>query len=310
MWFKNLIFHRLPADWTISAAELEGLLSRRTLQPCGPFDMISRGWVPVVADGRLLHTVNTHHMIALGVDQKLLPASIIRQVADERAAVLAREQGFPVGRRQRRELRLRVGDELRARALTRRRITRAWIDAGKGWIAVDAAGAARAEEVVETLGETLGSFAPRLVETAVSPQAAMRSWLMAGEAPLGFTIEDDLELKAADKSNAVIRYTRHPLDGKEIRAHLCAGKYPTRLGLTWRDRVVFVLSEKLQLKRLQFLEMSKDEGADDELDAAERFDIDFTVMAGELSRLMHEVVGALGAESADAAQWNEKAKVA
>ena len=310
MLFKNLVFHRMPADWALTAAELEGQLAGRTLQPCGPFELSSRGWVPVTSGGRLLHTLNRHHMIALGDNQKLLPGSIIRQVAQERAEVQAEEQGFPVGRKQMRDLRARVADELRARALTRRRVTRAWIDTEGGWFAVDAAGITRAETVVETLGDTLGSFAPLAIETERSPHAAMTSWLLRGEAPARFSIDDDLELQTSDKSKTIIRYTRHPLDGKEIQAHLASGKYPTRLGLTWNDRVSFVLTDKLQVKRLEFLEMGKDSTEGDDVDPAEQFDIDFAVMAGELANLLKDLWQVLGKESAAAAEWPARSKVA
>jgi recombination associated protein RdgC len=272
--------------------------------------MSSRGWVPVTSGGRLLHSLNQHHMIALGDNQKLLPGSIIRQVAQERAEVQAEEQGFPVGRKQMRDLRARVADELRARALTRRRVTRAWIDTEGGWFAVDAAGITRAETVVETLGDTLGSFAPLAIETERSPHAAMASWLLRGEAPGRFSIDDDLELRGADKSKTIIRYTRHPLDGKEIQAHLASGKFPTRLGLTWNDRVSFVLTDKLQVKRLEFLEMGKDSTEGDDVDPAEQFDIDFAVMAGELANLLKDLRQALGSEPAGAAEWPARSKVA
>src|SRR3981189_2654701 len=126
--------------------------------------MVSRGWVAASGTGRLVHTVNLQHLIALGVNQKLLPASIIRQVTLERAEVLAREQGFPVGRRQMRDLKMRVTEELRAKALTRRRVTRAWIDPANGWLVVDAAGAAKAEELIERLRDRLGRLAGRFIE--------------------------------------------------------------------------------------------------------------------------------------------------
>jgi recombination associated protein RdgC len=297
MWFKNLVIYRLPADWAVSAAELEEKLTTRTLQPCSPFEMLSRGWVAPSSTGRLVHTVNQQHLIALGANQKLLPASIIRQVTLERAEELARENGFPVGRRQMRDLKMRVTEELRAKALTRRRVTRAWIDPINGWLVVDAAGAAKAEELIETLRDTLGSLAVLFIETERSPQMSMAVWLKLGEAPLRLTIDQDLELKAANQSKATIRYSHHPLEGKEIQAHMAAGLFPTRLGLTWNDRIAFVLNEKMQIKRLEFLEMSKDatEGAAD-LNEAEQFDIDFTVMAGELAKLIVDVVAALGTE--------------
>jgi recombination associated protein RdgC len=299
MWFKNLVVYRLPADWALSAPELEEQLGKRALIPCGPFDMFSRGWVPPSPAGRLVHTVNMQHMIALGVNQKLLPGSIVRQVAQERAEAQAAEQGFPVGRRQMRDIKLRVTEELRSKALTRRRVTRAWIDPKNGWFVVDAAGASRAEELVETLRDTIGSFAVSMLESQRSPQMSMATWLKLGDAPLGLSIDEDLELQSPDKTKATIRYARHPLQGKEIQTHLSNGMFATRLGLTWNGRISFILTEKLQVKRLDFLEMSKDpgEGEGQEIDAAEQFDIDFTVMAGELAKLLDDLAEALGSET-------------
>ena len=137
MWFKNLTVYRLPADWNWSAASIEEALARRPLQPCSAFEMQSTGWVPPATTDRLLHTLGEHHLLALGVNQKLLPASVVRQEAEQRARIQAQTQGFPVGRRQMRALKMQVLEELRARALSRRRLTRAWIDPRGGWLVVD-----------------------------------------------------------------------------------------------------------------------------------------------------------------------------
>jgi recombination associated protein RdgC len=192
-----------------------------------------------------------------------------------------------------RDLKLRVTEELRSKALTRRRVTRAWIDPVNGWLAVDAAGTAKAEELIQMLRDTLGSLAVTMIETARSPQMSMAVWLKLGEAPARFAIEQDLELKAAIPGRAVIRYSHHPLDGREIQAHLSSGLYPTRLGLSWNGRIAFVLNDKLQIKRLEFLQMSRDAAEGEDRDEVEQFDIDFTVMAGELARLLDDVVAAL-----------------
>ena len=302
MWFKNLTVYRLPADWSLSAAELEEKLTQRTLQPCSPLEMLSRGWVAPSGTGRMLHTVNQQHLIALGVDQKLLPASIIRQETQRRAQVLADSQGFPVGRRQMRDLKLRVTEELRARALTRRRTTRAWIDPVNGWFVVDAGSANKAEELVEALRDLLGSFAVQLVDTQRTPHTSMAAWLTHGEPPGPFGIDQDLELQTADPNKATVRYVRHTLDGKEIKAHLAGGKYPTRLGLTWNGRISFVLTDKLQIKRVEFLEMTKDSADGGEVDKDEQFDIDFTVMAGELGKMLDDLVKVLGGDVAQTRQ--------
>lgn len=301
MWFKNLVVYRLPADWSLSATELEEQLAQRTLQPCGAFDMQSVGWVGTGPTERLVHTVGQQHLITLGIEEKLLPASIIRYETQQRAKELAQEQGYPVGRRQLRELKERVTERLRGRALTRRKETRAWIDAEHGWFVVDASGAPRAEQLVETLRDTLGSFAVTLLDTDKSPQMTMVSWLMLGDAPLRFTIDQDLELQTPDKTKATVRYARHPLEVQDVRDHISAGKFATRLGLTWADRISFVLTDKLHLKRVQFLEMDKDKPDHDEVSAEEQFDIDFTLMAGDLAQVLADLQSALSTEQRKAA---------
>jgi recombination associated protein RdgC len=231
------------------------------------------------------------------VEQKLLPASIIRQETVRRAQVLADSQGFPVGRRQMRDLKMRVTEELRARALTRNRMTRAWIDPINGWFVVDCGSLGKAEELVEALRDVLGSFAVQFVETQRTPHTSMAAWLTHGDAPGPFGIDQDLELQTADPNKATVRYVRHPLDGKEVKAHLASGKYPTRLGVTWNGRISFVLTDKLQVKRLEFLEMTQDTADAAEVDKDEQFDIDFAVMAGELARMLENLVEVLGGTS-------------
>jgi len=302
MWFKNLLIYRLDPNFSVSAPELEEKLAQRSLQPCGSFDMQSRGWVHSSPAQRYVHTSHGQHLIALGVEQKLLPASIIRQVAMERAKELEQQQGYPVGRRQMRELKERVTEELRARALSRRRTTRAWIDPKNFWFIVDAAGGARADEVTETLRDTLGSLPVQLLDVERSPQTSMASWMMLGDAPMRFVIDQDLELQAVDQSKASIRYAKHTLDGKEIKTYLGAGMYVSRLGLTWNDRISFVLTEKLNVKRVEFVGISNSKSDDQSaLPPEEQFDIDFALMCGELSKMLSDLVEALGGETARAA---------
>src|SRR6185437_7980579 len=130
------------------------------------------------------------------------------------------------------------------------------------------------------------------------PHTSMAAWLTHGDAPGAFGIDQDLELQTADPNKATVRYVRHVLDGKEIKAHLAGGKYPTRLGMTWNGRISFILTEKLQIKRVEFLEMSKDATDGDEVDKDEQFDIDFAVMAGELAKMLEDLTKALGGDNA------------
>jgi recombination associated protein RdgC len=150
---------------------------------------------------------------------------------------------------------------------------------------------------MENLTPLIEAEALRPLQTQISPGAAMTAWLAAGEAPAGFSIDRDLELKSVG-GDAAIRYLHHALEGKEILDHIAAGKIVTRLGMTWNNKIAFVLNDKLQIKRLAFLDILKEEAEQDARAADEQFDVDFALMAGELCQLFRDLVLALGGELA------------
>ena len=301
MWFKNLQLYRLPTPWTIDLAKLDEQLARGTFSRCASHEPMSRGWVSPRKDGALIYAANRQWLIALAVEQRLLPASVINDEVRDRAEKVEAEQGYAPGRKQLRELRERVTEELMPRAFTKKRTTFVWIDPQAGWFCVDAGSQGKAEEVIEHLRHCLDEFPLKPLHTARSPQSAMSDWLAGGEAPAGFTIDRDCELKDVGEEKAAVRYVRHTLEGDEVKGHLAAGKLPTRLALTWDERISFVLTEKLEIKRLAFLDLLKNEAEKNAEHADEQFDADFALMTGELSRFLPQLVEALGGEQVEAA---------
>jgi recombination associated protein RdgC len=248
--------------------------------------------------GALVHVQKDQILIALGVEQKLLPSAIINQYAQERAEEIEEQQGYRPGRKQLREIRERVAEELLPRAFARRRKTYAWIDPVGGWLVIDAASPAKADELVETLLKCSSDITPALVRTQLSPMSAMTGWLAANEAPAGFSIDRDCELLAPGEEKSLVRYVRHPLESAEIRDHIEAGKQVTKLAMTWNDRISFVLNENMQVKRLAFLDLLKEESEQQAETADEQFDADFAIMSGELARFLPDLVEVLGGEAA------------
>ena len=296
MWFKNLVVYRLPENWSADADDFDRKLAHEALQACGGFQMESRGWVCPHEDGLFIHRQNRQWLFGLGEELKLLPGSVVRQEAQVRADEMARQQAHPVSRKQMRDLKAQVLNELLPRALVRRRVTHAWIDAAGNWLAIDTAGEAKAEQFMEVLRRTDEGFPARRLETERSPASAMSQWLIQGEVPGAFTIDQDLELRAADGSKATVRYVRHSLEGKEIRDHINGGKTVVKLGLTWNDRISFVLTEQLQIKRVTFLDILKREADAEVEDDDQQFEIDFALMTGELALLLADLTKALGGE--------------
>ena len=304
MWFKNLQIYRLPAPWAIDLAKLDEQLARGGFAKCASHEPMSRGWMAPRKDGALIYANNRQWLLSLATEQRLLPSSVVNDEVRERAEVLTETQGYAPGRKQLRELKERVTEELMPRAFTRKRSTFVWIDPQNGWFIVDAGSQGKAEEVVEHLRFCLDELPLKLLHTQVSPQSAMADWLAGGEAPGGFTIDRDCELKAVGEEKSAVRYVRHPLNDEvsaEIKAHLAAGKLPTKLALTWDERISFVLTEKLEIKRLAFLDLLKEEAEKNAEHADEQFDADFALMTGELIRFLPALIEALGGEIVEGA---------
>jgi recombination associated protein RdgC len=104
MWFKNLQIYRLPAPWAMTAEQLAGFLAPQAFTPCTSIQLQSQGWIPPRPDGDLVHTVNRQMLLSLATEKKLLPSSVINQVAKARAVEMEEQQGFRPGRKQMKEL--------------------------------------------------------------------------------------------------------------------------------------------------------------------------------------------------------------
>ena len=297
MWFRNLQIFRLTSEWAYTTDSLSQALHKGLFHGCGATERVARGWVPPRGeDGELVFSVAHQQLIALGVEQKLLPASVVRQYALAKLTEIEAAQGYKPGRKQRRDVTDQLEIELLPRAFVKRGLTYVWIDPVNRWLLVDASSSTRADEVMEHLKLSLGELPITLVKTQLAAASAMTQWLAAGHAPGGFSIDRDCELCAAAEERAAVRYVRHNLDSDEVRSHIAAGKAATRLALTWNDRISFVLTEQLQVKRVAFLDLLKEDAERQNENADDLFAANFTLMCGELAQLLGDLLEALGGE--------------
>ncbi len=292
MFFKNLQLFRITGDWAIDANSLHQQLSKFAFAACPSSEIHSQGWISPRNNDLLVHSVNRQYLFCLASEKKLLPSSYIKQVTKQRAEELEEQQGFAPGRKALKELKERVTDELLPRAFPVRKHTYVWLDPVNGWLVVDTTSPTQADEVIKFLMKACDKVPVENLRTKTSPQTTMTAWLAANEAPKGFTIDQDTELKSPNEDKSTVRYLRHTLDHADIKKHIEEGKQSTKLALTWNDRISFVLTDTLVLKRikpLDVMENDKDKGANEE----ERFDSDFALMSGELAALLSDLVYAL-----------------
>ena len=295
MFFKNLQIYRVPAPWAMTAAALEQALAQLQFTPATSMDLVCQGWAaPRGAGAPLVHAVGGQFLLQLKTEKKLLPSTVINQVAAARALEMEEAQGFAPGKKAMKELKERVTDELLPRAFAILSTTDVWIDSINGWLVVNAASPAKADEVIKLLLKSVDKLPLESLRVQRSPVGAMTEWLQADESPTGFTVDQDAIMRATGESKAQVAYKRHTLEADDIRRHIAAGKQCTRLAMTWSDKISFVLDESLAIKSVKPLEIIKESATRND---DERFDSDFALMSGELAKMLADLVEALGGEA-------------
>lgn len=287
--------YKLGGAWTATWEQIEEALGTQRFAECGATQERSAGWVPPRGEehGPLVESVGGQYLLRLMVESKAVPASVVKRKADERAQQIEATTGRKPGKKEIRDLREEAKQALLPVAFTKRGATWVWIDPQARRFVVDAGSQNRVDEIISLLVKVLEGFMVQEVHTATSATAAMSEWLSSQEPPAGFSIDRECELKATDASKAAIRYAHHPLDIEEIRQHIAEGKLPTKLAMTWDDRVSFVLTESMQLRKLQFQDGVFEKTSQEKEDG---FDADAAIATGEIGRLLPELLEALGGE--------------
>ena len=299
MWFKNLRMFRFLRPFTLEAQALEEKLEAHRFSECGRLQESSFGFVAPSGehDAPLVHATNGFFLVAGRREEKLLPASVVRETAAERIDAMESERGMKVPKRERDRIHDDVRFELLPRAFTRTQKTFAFVDPQDGYLYVDAATDARADEFMDALHEALGELPVTFPLTMERPSTTMTQWLADGRSADEFEVEDECELRLPGEGGAVVRCKNQDLASHEIHVHLEAGKEVIRLGLVFAERIRFVLDEKLVVRRLRFLELIQDEASESEADtAAARLDADFAVMSLETRAFVRKLLAAFGGE--------------
>ena len=296
MWFKNLQIYRIATSWAMSPEQLEEALLPHAFRAASSIELQVQGWAPPREAGKLVQRVGKQLFLSLATEKKLLPATVVNQASKAKAAEIEEQQGYAPGRKQMREIKEDMTNELLPRAFSIHRKTAVWIDPINGWLVVDAASSARSDEVISLLLKSVDRLPLTTLRVHASQVQTMTHWLASDEAPAGFTIDQDAELKATGENKAAIRYVKHTPDADDVQKQIATGKQCTRLAMTWADRISFVLTESLVIKRIAALDILKENDAVSSSDAEERFDMDMTLMTGELSKMLFALVESLGGE--------------
>lgn len=300
--FKNIVVYRIGPDWTPPPFErLEEELQRLAFQACGPTQEQSAGWVPPRGKdhGVMVESIAGQWILKLAVERRSVPGGAVRAELDARCKAIEVERGRKPGRKEKSEIKDEIVRTFLPRAFSKRSSHILWLDLQQRALVIAAGSMKSAEPVLKQLVDVMAEVKHVLpltpISTALAPATAMADWLTTQQAPDGFSIDRDLELKKTGEEKSVVRYARHNLELEEIAQHIQEGKLPTQLALTWNDKVSFVLTEQLAIRKIDI------RGVEDAPKGEDGFDADAAIATAELSGLLPQLLESLGGELAPAA---------
>jgi len=304
--FKNVVIYKIAPGWSLSLAAAEEALNANRFKPCGPTQDKSTGWVEPRGEdnGPLVESVAGQWMLKLKIQTKAVPGSEINKLVDAQCKTIEQNTGRKPGKKEKKSLKEEALLTLLPQAFSREGAVMVWIDLANHWLVTDASSQGKVDEIVTALVQAFDGLTVSLMQTQVTPTTAMTQWLSAEDPqdiPGGFDLGRSCELKSGDEEKSSVKFDRHNISNDEVKKHISEGKLPTKVAMTWEGRISFDMTEALQLRKVKFLEGVFEGRPSDE----SGFDADVALFTGELSKLIPEMIDALGGELVHGEQGSE-----
>ncbi|MWJ26683.1 recombination-associated protein RdgC [Halomonas sp. ZH2S] len=302
MWFKHLHLYRLHGAPEMPPEALEQALADQASQPLGGTQARRLGWcAPAgrLGSGHYLHELQGHRLLSALRQERLLPASVVREEVEEQVSDIESREGRKLTRKEKTAIKEQVTETLLPQAFIRSQKIDLWWDTRRNLIGINASSRTRAEDVLDLLRETLGSLKVTPLATQALPIRAMTTWLGDPESrPSDLELGDQVELKAKG-DDGVLRARQVDLDSDEIQQLLASGRQASKLAVNLAGRLRFILHDDLALKSLRFSDALIEEAdhAEDGDDALVRLETDFILMAQALSDDITRLIEWLGGEA-------------
>lgn len=304
MWFKNLYLLKISnADFSLTPEELHEALESHPFQECGKEQRESSGWVSPFGRNseQMVHAANGCLLLTMAHQERILPASVIREELDTLVVEIEEKEGRKIGKREKQDLKDEIEFELLPKAFTRTKKMDAWLDIQHGWMVINTSSPTQAERLTHQLRSVLGSLPVAPPKTGQSPGVLMTAWLAEGALPAPFSFGEECELHSQGDEKSVAAFKRHELMSEEVQANLASGKTVSKMGLVWDNKISFILTDDLQIRRVRFLDVLEENLKDaDPQSHAEKLDIEFSLMTGEVSSLIADLMKCFNPEEGEA----------
>lgn len=297
MWFKQVQVFQLTQSLHFNAEQFMTRLEPLLFQPAAPSMASSMGWVPSVdEDGApLVRMLNGHVMLCLQIEEKVLPATVIRYELEQKIKEIQVAENRKVRPKEKLDLRDDIILTLLPRAFSKFTKIYGYIDTKNQWLVLGTTNPKKTENFLSMLKKSITEYIKPFELKRLAP--IITYWLQNKNYPTNFSIEKSCVMQDATQKTRVIRAQQQDLFAGGIQALLKDGCEIRQLALCWQDHLEFNLLDDFTIRSLKFQDEVKEQAQELEAETKQQqFDADFLIMSEALSGLLKELLEQFVAE--------------
>lgn len=233
------------------------------------------------------------------MSKRTLPGGGIKRQVEAKVRQIEAQQMRKVYRKEREQIKDEVIQASLPHALIQDTYTTAIIDVQERMIMVDSGAPARAEDLLSTLRDCLGSLPVRPLATKQAISEVLTRWVKQKETTNGFYLLDAayLEDQTNDGATAKVAMAHIDVGGDEMEEHLSHGRIVKKIALSYEDAFSFVFSDKLILTKIRWEDLYEDQAEKDGgEDYAGVLDASFLIQGVKYREFVADLLEAFGGE--------------
>ena len=140
MWFKNSHVYKVPSTFSLSADELAEKLESKRFSSCTRMQDKTLGWVSPIHRNKdyLIHAAGGCILFCMRKEQKVIPASAIKEALEEKVQGLQDELGRKIYSKEKKTIKEDLVASMLPNAFARSSHIRAYFDTRNHFLVIDA----------------------------------------------------------------------------------------------------------------------------------------------------------------------------
>jgi len=294
MLFKRAIFFPLEQKLSFHKQAIHDSLAKLAFSPCPPSFAKMSGFVSPLPESpdALVHMVGHYMLFCMQIEEKILPATVIKQHLDEKIQAIQAAEQRKVYQKEKHTLRDEITLTLLPKAFSKFSQIYAYIDTQQNILVVNTTEQNKIKQLANLLKKSLEISLKPFKLKKIS--YLLSQWLMHEDWPEALDVLQHAVLQDPQNTKRVLRCQQQDLFSQAIKSFLKEGQEVKSIKLRFHQGIDFTLTDQLLLNQISYHEdllAQQTEGMSET--KAEQFDTQFILSAEILGSLIPILLGQL-----------------